>query len=105
MRMWGLNNMTTETYILIAVAAIIIFIFVYNKAFDSKRFVRDVSPLLKKLMEKDYAFLISVRYADQDIDIQKMFEMRIRNGLLGLLGWNKPTNLDPTLSNHSDPRW
>lgn len=76
--------MTTETYILIAVAAIIIFIFVYNKAFDSKRFVRDVSPLLKKLMEKDYAFLISVRYADQDIDIQKMFEMRIRNGLLGL---------------------
>jgi len=84
MRMWGLNNMSTEAYILIAVGIITIFIFVYNNVFDTKRFIRDVSPLLKKLMEKDYAFLISVRYADQDIDIQKMFEMRIRNGLLGL---------------------
>lgn len=76
--------MSTEAYILIAVGIITIFIFVYNNVFDTKRFIRDVSPLLKKLMEKDYAFLISVRYADQDIDIQKMFEMRIRNGLLGL---------------------
>ena len=26
-------------------------------------------------------------------------------GFLGLFGWGKPTNYDPTLSNHSDPRW
>ena len=85
MRMWGLSNMSTEAYILIAVGILTIFIFVYNNVFDTKRFIRDVSPLVKKLMEKDYAFLISVRYADQDIDIQKMFEMRIRNALLGLV--------------------
>ena len=74
-----------ELYLFVAIGAIIIFIFVYSKLFDAKRFVRDVSPLVKKLMEKDYAFLLNVRYADQDIDIQKMFEMRIRNFLAGLI--------------------
>lgn len=77
--------MSLDFYILLAVAAIIIFIFVYNKVFDTKQFVRDVSPLLKKLMEKDYAFLINVRYGDQDIDAGEMFQMRIRNGLTGLI--------------------
>lgn len=74
-----------DLYIFLAVGAIIIFIFAYSKMFDSKRFVRDVSPLLKKLMEKDYEFLVNVRYCDQDIDIQKLFEMRIKNGLIGLI--------------------
>ena len=74
-----------EIYIFLAVGAIIIFIFVYSKLFDTKRFVRDVSPLLRKLMEKDYEFLVNVRYGDKDIDIKKLFEMRIKNGLIGLL--------------------
>ncbi len=74
-----------DFYIFLAVGAIIIFIFIYGKVFDTKRFVRDVSPLLKKLMEKDYDFLVNVRYADQDIDLQKLFEMRIKNGLIGLI--------------------
>ena len=72
-------------YLFLGIAFVVIFIFFYNKVFDTKRFVRDVSPFLKKLMEKDYAFLLNVRYADQDIDIQKMFEMRIRNFLAGLI--------------------
>lgn len=72
-------------YIFLAVAAIIIFIFLYNNVFDKNRFVRDISPLFKKLMEKDYLFLLNVRYGDQDIDASKLFEMRIRNGLTGLI--------------------
>ena len=83
MRMWGLNNMMG--YIFLAVAAIIIFIFVYNNIFDRERFVRDISPLFKKLMEKDYAFLVNVKYGDEDIDISQLFEIRIRNGLSGLI--------------------
>ena len=74
-----------DFYIFLAVGAIIIFIFVYGKVFDTKRFVRDVSPLLKKAMEKDYAFLVNVRYGEQDIDLQQLFEMRIKNGLVGLI--------------------
>lgn len=72
-------------YIFLAVAAIVILIAVYNNIFDSKRFVRDISPLMKKLMEKDYAFLVNVRYGDEDIDLGKLFEIRIRNGLAGLM--------------------
>lgn len=34
MRMWGLNNM--ELYIFLAIGAIIIFIFIYSKLFDTK---------------------------------------------------------------------
>ena len=74
-----------DFYIFLAVGAIIIFIFVYGKVFDTKRFVRDVSPLLKKAMEKDYAFLVNVKYGEQDIDLQQLFEMRIKNGLVGLI--------------------
>ena len=83
MRMWGLSNM--DLYRFLAVGAIIIFVFVYNNVFDTKRFVKDVSPLFKKLMEKDYAFLVNVRYGDQDIDLSKLFEIRIRNGLAGFI--------------------
>ena len=74
-----------ELYIFLAVGAIIIFIFVYNKIFDTDRFVRDISPLFKKLMEKDYAFLVNVRFPDEDMDLSKLFQMRIRNGLAGLV--------------------
>ena len=83
MRMWGLSNM--ELYIFLAIGAIVIFIFVYNKLFDTKRFVKDMSPFLKKLIEKDYEFLLNVRYGDQDIDTKVMFDMRIRNALAGLV--------------------
>ena len=77
--------MSFNFYLFLGISAIVIFIFVYSKMFDSKRFLRDVSPLFKKLMEKDYMFLVSVRFGDQDIDINKLFEMRIRNGLAGLI--------------------
>lgn len=77
--------MNYDLFMFLAIGAIVIFIFVYSKIFETKRFIRDVSPLFKKLMEKDYAFLVNVRYGDTDIDLNKLFEIRIRNGLVGLI--------------------
>lgn len=74
-----------ELYIFVAIGAIIILIFVYSNLFDAKRFVKDASPLLGKLMEKDYKFLVSVKYGDTDIDIDQLFQMRMRNSLIGLI--------------------
>lgn len=77
--------MNYDLFMFVAIGAIVIFIFVYSKIFETKRFFRDVSPLFKKLMEKDYAFLVNIRYGDTDIDLNQLFEMRIRNGLAGLI--------------------
>ena len=79
--------MSFDLYIFIAVSAIIVFIFVYNKVVDTKRLVRDISPLLKKLMEKDYPFLVNVKYGEKipDLDINEVFQARIRNALTGVV--------------------
>ena len=77
--------MNYELFMFLAIGAIVIFIFVYGKIFNTKRFIQDVSPLFKKLMEKDYAFLVNVRCGDNDIDLGRLFEIRIRNGFTGLI--------------------
>lgn len=74
-----------EFYIFIAIGLIVIFIFIYNKFFETERFINDVSPLVRKLMEKDYEFLIKVRYGNQDINIDDLYKLRVRNCLAGLL--------------------
>ena len=74
-----------DFYIFLIIGFIVIFLFVYNKLIDSKRFIRDISPLFKKLMEKDYIFLLNVRFPDEDLDINKLFERRIRDGLTGII--------------------
>lgn len=66
---------------LIVVIAVII-IFIYNKIIDPKSFINDVNPFLRKFMEKDYAFLLRVRYGDKDLDINALFSRRIRDGIL-----------------------
>ena len=67
---------------IVIVAVIIVFIAFYNQILDTKRFMRDIKPLFKKLMEKDYEFLLRVKYKDKDIDINKLFSNRIRDGIL-----------------------
>lgn len=69
-------------YELIIVAIIIVFVALYNKVIDTKSFIGDVKPLVKKLMEKDYEFLLRVKYKDQQIDVNKLFYNRIRDGIL-----------------------
>lgn len=63
----------------------VILIFVYNKIIDTKEFIVRVNPFLKKLMEKDYEFLLRIKYPNQNLDINKLFEARIRNGVITIL--------------------
>ena len=67
---------------LVIVAVIVIFLAVYNQIFDTKKFMSDVSPLVRSLMEKDYEFLLRIKYKDKDIDINTLFSNRIRDGIL-----------------------
>ena len=67
---------------LVIVAAIVIFIALYNQIIETKGFITDVKPLVRKLMESDYEFLLRVKYKSKDLDINKLFYNRIRNGIL-----------------------
>lgn len=67
------------------VAVIILFVFVYNNLIDSEKFLNEVDPYLKKLMEKDYAFYLKVKYGDKDLDINFLFGRRIRNGIITMV--------------------
>ena len=67
---------------LVIVAGIIIFIVFYNNIIDSKSFISEVKPLVKKLMESDYEFLLRVKYGDQQLDINQLFYGRIKTGIL-----------------------
>jgi len=68
--------------ILVIVAIIVVFLALYNQIIDTRSFIGDVKPLVRKLMEKDYEFLLRIKYKDQNIDINKLFYDRIRNGIL-----------------------
>lgn len=68
---------------LIVIVAVIL-IFVYNQIIDTKEFINTVNPLFKKLMEKDYEFLLKVRHPKEDLNVNKLFEARIRNGILAM---------------------
>ena len=67
-------------FIIVAIAVIIIFL--YNKIIELKVIIGQVNPVLKKLMEKDYEFLLRVKYKDADIDPGALFSRRIRDGIL-----------------------
>jgi len=66
----------------IIVVIIVLFISLYSNIFDTKRFINDVKPLVRKLIEKDYEFLLRVKYKDSDIDINQLFYKRVRDGIL-----------------------
>ncbi len=64
------------------VVALVLVIVVVNNIIEPKRIINEVNPLFKKLMEKDYEFLLRIRYKGEDLDINKLFSMRIRDGIL-----------------------
>jgi len=63
-------------------AIVVIIIFVYNKVIDTKKFLGQVNPFLHRFIEKDYEFLLKVKYKDKDIDVETLFSRRIRDGIL-----------------------
>ena len=70
-------------YVIVAVAVVLIFL--SNKLLDTKSFLNDVKPLYKRMMEKDYEFLLHVRYQANDLDVNKLFELRLRDGALTII--------------------
>ena len=65
----------------ILIAVIIIFVLSYNHHIDMHKFIGDTEPYFRILMEEDYIFLLRLKYGDS-IDDEKMFGMRVRNGLI-----------------------
>ena len=66
----------------IIIGVILVFILEYNQHFSSRRFISDNSVYFTGLMEDDYKFLLEVRYGKGDIDVEKLFNQRVRNGLV-----------------------
>ncbi|MDO4963424.1 MAG: hypothetical protein Q4E75_04965 [bacterium] len=70
-------------YIYIIVAVLIIFVVLYNRVIDPKIILDQINPLVKKLMEKDYVFLLRLKYKDiTDSDVNYLFGRRIRDGII-----------------------
>ena len=68
--------------ILIIVSIIFVFIVFYNKIIDTKSMLNQMNPYIQRMMEKDYEFLLRVRYKGSDIDAQALFMRRLRDGIL-----------------------
>lgn len=68
--------------IFIVIAIVIIFVLSYNRRIDVHKFIGDTEPYFKILMEDDYIFLLRLRYGEE-VDVEKMFGARIRDGLIG----------------------
>ncbi len=68
--------------IFLIIGVIIIIILQANKQLDAKRFISDVEPYFRFLMEDDYIFLLNVKYTSGDLDVEKLYSARIRNGLI-----------------------
>lgn len=67
----------------IAIGLIVLFILHYNNKIDARKFIQDLEPHMHFLMESDYRFLVNAKYGGDDEDaINKLFEARIRNGLV-----------------------
>ena len=64
------------------VAIAVILIFVCNNIINPKSILGQVKPWVRSLMEKDYEFLLRVKYKDKDLDINALFSRRIRDGIL-----------------------
>lgn len=68
----------------IGIAAIIIVILLVNKRLDTKKFITEVQPYFKFLLESDYEFLLKLKYGP-DIDVRKLYEIRLRNAFIALI--------------------
>ncbi len=71
-------------YIEILICAVVIFLVCeYSGIVSTRKFVTDYQDILLKLKESDYDFLVRARYGSE-IDINEMYNKRVRNALLAL---------------------
>ena len=67
------------------IGVIFVFILNYNRIVDTNRFITDTEPYFRALMEDDYVFLLGIRYPGRELDINQLFGLRVRNGLLTIV--------------------
>lgn len=67
--------------IFVIIGVILFFIVIYNKFIEPNQFIKETQPLFKFLLESDYEFLLKLKYGT-DVDVSKMFGIRVRNGLI-----------------------
>ena len=66
----------------IVIGIILLLIAQVNRIIDARKFVTDMEPYFRFLMEDDYPFYLNVRYGGKDLDVEKIYSIRIRNGLI-----------------------
>ena len=66
---------------IIVVCAIIVFVLVYNKTIDGKKFITDNEKFFEYLREEDYNFFVYSKYGD-DADPDELFKKRVQNALI-----------------------
>lgn len=59
--------------------ALIVFVLVYNKTVDGKKFIRDNEHFFKMLKEDDYDFLVAARYGES-VNPEVLFNKRLNYG-------------------------
>ena len=59
------------------IAIIIVFVFEYRKLIDTNKFIKDLRPYSRMLMEDDYKFLVGVKYG-VNADAEALYDKRIQ---------------------------
>ena len=67
--------------IFLLIGIIIFFVAIYNNVIEPTQFLKETQPMFKFLVESDYEFLLRLKYGS-DVDVGKMFGLRVRNGLI-----------------------
>ncbi len=68
----------------IFIGIILLYILEANQQISTKKFIDDTEPYFRFLMEDDYKFLLVLKYGN-DVDINKLYSMRIRNGIMTII--------------------
>lgn len=73
------------TTIMFAVITVILFVItIVNNRLDHRKFIKEITPYFAFLKEKDYDYLLKLKYGDE-VDSRKMFDKRLKNAGLAFL--------------------
>ena len=76
--------MDITVWMFIIIAAIIFVMLIVNKRLDHKKFIQELTPYFGFLKEKDYDFLLKLKYGD-DVDSTRIYNNRIKNAGLAFI--------------------
>lgn len=69
---------------IIIFGAIILYVLMYNKTIDGKRFIKDNEDIFLKLKEDDYEFLLAAKYGDK-VDSKVLFQKRLNSAFIAIV--------------------